>query len=557
MQDSLLMRVSGIAWVHREAIGLHTSSKWEISPHPVMNRKERYRFTSHGYATLGDVMPKYSFIARVPNLPGALHNVARVVMHSGANINRVQFDQRIDPYIVFFEVTCPEGAYVTIEDGLAAMGYLQDTLQPLSILKVYIFLPNEPGALFSFLNHTTGCGANITYIDFDDRGRHPERLTVTISLEESAAVERLLDTLKSRYRIEILEYDTTGKSLDDTVFYIRFAQELRAIIGGSKDQFLFSFLADINHAVQELMNLGQDPKTVFASFLQTGRTLIATTGDGFFADIQRIPLTDEITLTCLQPPAGGNVYLIATPEGCTMIDTGYGIYARDIGALIRELVPGGRDAIRDLVITHADADHCGAGGEIGVPARMHPGTQEIIRVANRAYGSRSEASVLEEIYTTMINLFSRFNPPREVLLFPPRSGVVRSGFPVLDTLDIGGYRFEVLEGLGGHLHGQVYLFCEELGVLFTADTVINFPHLSPDRAAYNTLAVILVSSVNVDSEVARRERHLLLDLARCTTGQYPGGRTGCLVCCGHGPVSVPDEAGLVPWGEVTHYTPGS
>jgi len=101
------MRAGGIAWVHQEAIGLHTSSKWEISPHPVMNRKERYRFTSHGYATLGDVMPKYSFIARVPNLPGALHNVARVVMHSGANINRVQFDQRIDPFIVFFEVTCP------------------------------------------------------------------------------------------------------------------------------------------------------------------------------------------------------------------------------------------------------------------------------------------------------------------------------------------------------------------------------------------------------------------------------------------------------------------
>ncbi|MCU0628920.1 MAG: MBL fold metallo-hydrolase, partial [Methanoregulaceae archaeon] len=93
-------------------------------------------------------MPKYTFIARVPNHPGALHNAARVVMREKANINRIQFDQRIDPYIVFFEVSCPEEAYGRIEEGLAKMGYLQDTLRPLNILKFYIFLPHEPGALF-------------------------------------------------------------------------------------------------------------------------------------------------------------------------------------------------------------------------------------------------------------------------------------------------------------------------------------------------------------------------------------------------------------------------
>src|SRR5690606_13768237 len=139
-----------------------------------------------------------------------------------------------------------------------------------------------PGALFEFLNHTTRHKANISYIDFDDRGRHPERLTITVSLEENGSAEQLLDNLKSRYRIEIIEYDTTGKKLDDTVFYIRFAQEIREIIGESEDPFLLSFLGDINHAVQELMNLGQDPKKIFGSFLATGRTLTRTTGDGFY-----------------------------------------------------------------------------------------------------------------------------------------------------------------------------------------------------------------------------------------------------------------------------------
>ena len=54
-------------------------------------------------------------------------------------------------------------------------------------------------------------------------------LRVSLTIEDSTLVQGLLEELKSKYPLEILEYDTTGKHLDDTVFYIRFAQELRAI----------------------------------------------------------------------------------------------------------------------------------------------------------------------------------------------------------------------------------------------------------------------------------------------------------------------------------------
>jgi glyoxylase-like metal-dependent hydrolase (beta-lactamase superfamily II) len=501
-------------------------------------------------------MEKYSFIAKMPNDPGALHSAAAVITREQGNINRVQFDQRIDPRTVFFEVTCPVESYARIEEGLAELGYLQDTLRPLHVLKFSLHLPHQPGSLYDFLKHITSSRANISYIDFDDRGRHPDRVTLTLSVEESAAAERLLDILKSRYRIEILEYDTTGKKLDDTVFYLRLAQQIREIIGDSEDPFLFSFLGDINHAVQELMNLGEDPKKIFESFLLTGRTLTGTTGNRFFADIQTIPVAPDLTLHCIQPPCGGSIFLMESPaDGYTMIDTGYGIYTRDIATLLDDLVPGWDHRISDLIITHADADHCGAGGAYDVPARLHPGTLEIIRAANRAYGSRSEASVLEEIYTTMINLFSRFNPPGQVAPFSTDPLGERAGFPVIGIVDIGRYRFEVLEGLGGHLHGQVYLYCRDIGVLFPADTVINFGHLTSDRAAYNTLAVILVTSVNVDSDVAKQERHRLLSLARESPCSYTGGRESCLLCCGHGPVSILSGSDLVPFGEIRHYSP--
>ena len=495
----------------------------------------------------GDAVQKYSFVARMPDHPGALQRAAEVIRRHGGNINRIQFDRRIDPVTVFFELTAPEEAQALIHSELAGMGYLQSTLKPSSFLKFWVFLPNRPGALSTFLEITTACNANIAYIDFDDRGSNPDRLTVSLNLDDSAAVNRLLDQLKSRYPLEILEYDTTGKNLDNTVFYLRFAQEIRRIVGDSEEGFLLSLLGDINHIAQELSKLGQDPRTVFENILHNGNILKETTGAGFYVDIQEIALTEGMTLYCLQPPCGGSVFLIDTPDKSLMIDTGYGIYHRDMVSVIRRQIPGVLDRLEKIVITHADADHCGAGGFFPTESVMHPGTLDIIRVANRAYGSRSEASILEEVYTTLINLFSYFHPPEKIELLDCTPRGFRQSFPVIGSVRIGGFDLEILEGKGGHQHGQIYVYSPDLGLLFTADTVINFRHLTEERSRYNSLAVFLVTSVNVDSDMAREERAALLELANASRGEYHGGRTECLVCGGHGPVSVITGGDLVPY----------
>jgi len=500
-------------------------------------------------------MEKYAFVARVPDQPGSLHKAAEIISRHQGNINRIQFDRRIDPQTVFFEVTSTPEARKEIREGLLDLGYLQTALKPLSFLKISIHIPHTPGALLEFLRCTTALKANIALIDFDDRGSNPDRLTVSLNLEDSSAVSSLVDQLKTRYRIEVLEYDTSGKHLDDAVFYLRFAQAIRGIVGESEDAFLLRLLGDINHIVQELMNRGQDPRLVFESILMTGETLRNTSGTGFYAEVQSVRLADDLTLVCIQPPCGGNVFLLDTPAECVMVDTAYGIYSHDIATVIRTTQPGALDRLSRIVITHADADHCGAGGHYPVPALMHPGTMDIIRVSNRAYGSRSQSSILEEVYTTLINLFSQFCPPRDTVLLACPGEERRGCFPVLAGLEVGSHRFDVLEGLGGHLHGQVYLYSSALGVFFSADTVINFDHLTPDRARYNTLAVNLVTSVNVDSGRAKEERSAILDIVRETSGPFHGKREGCLVCGGHGPVSVLEGRMLSPYGTVVHIPP--
>jgi glyoxylase-like metal-dependent hydrolase (beta-lactamase superfamily II)/ACT domain-containing protein len=493
----------------------------------------------------------------MPDAPGSLHRAAEIIKKYEGNINRIQYDRRIDPKTVFYEVTASDELFEKITRDLVKIGYLQTSLKPLNFLKFCLYLPHKPGALYDFLNVTTSAGANIAFIDFDDKSRHPDRLTISLNLEQSSVVDQLLDHLKSRYRLEIIEYDTTGKHLDDTVFYVRYAQEIRKLIGESEEDFLLSFLADTNHIVQELMDRGNDPQKVFESILLTGQTLIATTGDKFSALVQRFPLTERSNLICFQLPCGGNIFLIHSCDENVMIDTGYGIYHDDVMNMFSRFGLLDEQKISRVYITHADADHCGAAGFFNAPVFMHKDTLEIIKKNNRAYGSLSEHSVLEEFYTKMINLFSRFNFPEHVQCLNTATVAMRGIFSVLGIIKIGDLEMEILEGLGGHTRGQIYLYSQKAGLLFAGDSVINFSSLTKDRADYSSLAAFLVTSVNVDSELARKERRALLDLALETDTRLVASGRRCLLCGGHGAVSVLDGTRLTAHGTIERYLPGN
>ena len=153
----------------------------------------------------------------------------------------------------------------------------------------------------------------------------------------------------------------------------------------------------------------------------------------------------------------------------------------------------------------------------------------------------------------MINLFSKFTIPEDVHLFSLEPQGMVGPFPIVGEVLIGDLRFQVLEGLGGHMYAQTYLFCREVEIFFTADCVINFDSLTQARRDYNTLAVLLVTSVNVDSDLARTERLAILQILMDLETSRGQEQRPCLICGGHGAVSVLDHGRLAPYGTVTHY----
>lgn len=492
---------------------------------------------------------KYHLIARMPNEPGALERAAEIITHQGGNINRIHYDQRIDPHTVFFEVTAPAEKNQQIQHDLLQIGYLQTSVPQVRFLRLHVYLPNRPGALFEFLNLTTAAHANLALLDFDERGPHPDRLTVSMQVEQSSRITDLLETLKSRYRLEVVEYEAGSTELDETVFYLRFAQRLRALIGGGEDAFILRLLHDLNHILQELTNRGEAPKQVVQSILLTGELLKQHTGTQFYADVQRLALTEQVELFCFQLPCGGNCYLLNMPHELLMVDTGFGIYHDEFISMLRSFGLGDLRRLRRILITHADADHVGAAGLFDAVSLLHPSTKAAIDQANRAYGSKAANCVLEEVYTRLINLFSRFTPPPQLELFPERSGEARGIFTVLQELQIGELTFEVLASLGGHVQGQTFFCCPDYGLLFTGDSLINLASLTDDRKRFATLTWHLMTSVNVNRTRAREEREGLMAIA--------AEIEHCLICGGHGAVSVLNEQNtLEVHGTVERYGAG-
>jgi len=353
-------------------------------------------------------MEHFSFIACMPDRPGTLHRAAEIIRRYEGNLNRIQYDRRIDRHTVFFEVTAVPQVYGKIREELEKIGYLQTSLQPVAFLKFYVYLPNYFGALFDFLNYITSSGANITFLDFDDRGQHPERLVVGLNIENTSLIDSLLNQLKSRYRLEIIEYDTTDEKLDDMVFYLRLAQKLRSFIGSAEDAFLMRFLHDINHIAQELSNLRKDSVEVFENILKIGDCLNRTLGENFYADVQRILIKNDVELFCFQLPCGGNIYLFDPPSERIMIDTGDGVYYQDVVTMLQHYRLGDLSRLKRIYITHTDADHCGTACFFSAPSYLNHEILLITQETSRAYGSCNQGCILEEIYTKIINLFSKF-----------------------------------------------------------------------------------------------------------------------------------------------------
>ena len=106
-------------------------------------------------------------------------------------------------------------------------------------------------------------------------------------------------------------------------------------------------------------------------------------------------------------------------------------------------------------------------------------------------------TLYEPVPTEKVSVMWKARPDSEVPLYPV-------GF-----LDVGELGFEVYEGRGGHLSGEIILVDYSHKLAFTGDVYVNMHGMSPEQARYNRYAPILMTSVDTDPMMCRSEREAL------------------------------------------------
>ena len=104
--------------------------------------------------------------------------------------------------------------------------------------------------------------------------------------------------------------------------------------------------------------------------------------------------------------------------------------------------------------------------------------------------------------------FEHFNPER-LQVIGGGTEAPKEPLEQIGAFSFGGLNFEVWEGAGGHLPGEIMLVERSIRLAFTGDILINPRGSTREQRTYNSYAPYLMTSVDTNPPLAAAERRAL------------------------------------------------
>ncbi|HEY5583231.1 MAG TPA: MBL fold metallo-hydrolase [Ruminiclostridium sp.] len=489
-------------------------------------------------------MPSKTYITSMPNKTGAFMLASKIIARHNGNIVRVSYNKAVDLHTLFIDVEATDEDLSEIAEELGNVGYLNNKISEIRVIVVNIKIPDVPGAVLPILRILDRYGINISYMNSSTNNSEYQNFKMGLLIENPKIIKMLLDDITEVYQIDITDYDDSEKNLDNTIFYIRLANEMQKLLQ-LRTEITMEFISESNRIMQKLQDKGENPDKVFGYIRRFAYFIGQHQGSDFKADIEKVKISDSVTLYSIEPPCGSNTYVLDTDGELVLIDTGYSIYSNEMFDIFNKLFHNWEKRIKRVYITHADIDHCGLLSKLeGAKICLNKKSADNL---NRQYMGIPDYREHDDIglgYSKLSRIISGYVPPSA-----DRFDILDDGTPEehLDLLYIGNFtvadlEFEVLEGSGGHVQGEMVFVCKKYGVAFTGDILVNISGFTPERAEFNSLAPYLMRSVNIDSEKATEMRTKITRLVEevGNSNQKP-----CIICGGHGPVSVINNGKIV------------
>lgn len=457
----------------------------------------------------------------MPDKAGAFLKASKIISFYGGNIVRVSYNKAVDVHTLFIDVSANLQQLEKITEELEALGYLSNEKNENKVILISLKLPDKPGAVKPVLDILNCYDINISYMNSQENGTEYQYFKMGLLIEEPKVIKDLLDEVSKICDVKIIEYNVSEKILDSTVFYISFANEMRDLLMLSQEQ-TNEFIINSNKIMQLLDEKNELPHKTFEYIRRFARFVVDHKGDNFNAGISKKKISDKVTLYLIEPPCGSNTYILEGENELLFVDSGFACFENEMQVILNKLFPDFRNRKKSIVLTHSDIDHAGLASLFDV-IYLSNASFEDFQLEQAGMDNFREQNILHAPYCRLSRIISRYTTPElsKVKVLGQKSDdeiLSRIGELSFEDLD-----FEIFEGNGGHVKGEVILICDDIKLIFTGDNLVNIKGFSPDQQKFNLLAPYLMTSVNVDSEKATLCRNEILKRT-----------SGYLICPGHG-----------------------
>lgn len=457
---------------------------------------------------------------RLEDRAGSFLMAARIIGSYGGNIVRTSYNRSVDSNTLFLDVFAEdEAVFDNISEGLGDMGFLEDE-SPKSIF-ISIRIPDEPGAVIPVLRVLSRYKVNISYMNAQDNGTPIQHFKMAIHIDDPNMTKAVLDEIAQIYEVTILDYEMTDKVLDNTVFYMTFASDMKEILSlnehDSKEMVICS-----NRIMQILDNRGELPFKTFDYVKKFAEFIVRYKGDSFNPRYTKESV-GGLTMHVIEPPCGSTVYVLESKDSLLFVDGGFPCYSAVTFDFISARIHNFHSKDRSLFLTHPDLDHIGLVPYFNRVLLSGTSYDDLLAESEGKERFR-ESNPNHAPYFRISAIITQYTPVGVGAMEIIGRRTSDDVYEEIGRLPFGGYEFVAFEGNGGHVNGETILVCDDLGLVFTGDTFVNVQESTRAQREFNTLAPYLMQSVNMDSEGAKRCRHHI-------ESKYKG----YTICPGHGP----------------------
>ncbi len=461
---------------------------------------------------------KKTYVTSMPNHIGAFLKASKCFSQLNINITRVSYNKAVDSHTLFIDGEGTEEQLKKADAELEKIGYLQSDANKTSVVLLEFCLSDIPGSVTDILELINEFNFNISYISSQENGTDYQYFKMGLYVEDYDKISNFLKEAEKLCKVRVIDYNSSEKVYDNSIFYNTYVLGLTKTMGLSENVSR-ELLVHVNMAMQTLDEQGLSPYRTFDSISKFAELLGASKGNNFNPRISNHKIADNTEIILIEPPCGSNTIIIKSNNKVLFVDSGYACYSDEMVKIFRNILPGFDEMEKTILVTHADVDHCGL---LSMFDKIISSTKTANCLKNEYEGKNGyrEANSFHKPYISICKILTSYKAVNPDKIIPMWNDTENLTEPLtqIGFFDFEQLHFEVYEGKGGHLPGEIVLIDYNNHIAITGDIYINTHALTAEQAEYNQYAPILMTSVDTDSKLCLEERKAIMQ--RLGAGQW-------------------------------------